>query len=160
MARPIPFDAPVRDAKLELQHKLERAPAEHAAALLDAYEVLQALHDSKVIDTLRGFIASGETVLDIGVKGALGPDSIRAMRNGLMLFNLMGSIEPETLKKFTQPIPQSIQLSAVKAETPGLWGLMKSSIFDKDFRRGLAAMIGILRSIGSGLAGKSGSSPE
>jgi uncharacterized protein YjgD (DUF1641 family) len=151
MARPIPFDAPKRDARLELQHRLDRAPAEHAAALLDACELLQALHDRKVLDTLRGLVGSGETVLDIAVQGANSPTSIHAMRNMLLLFNMIGSIDPDTLKKFTEPLPQAIQVESLRARAPGLWGLLKSSIFDKDFRRGLAATIGIIRSIGLGL---------
>jgi uncharacterized protein YjgD (DUF1641 family) len=138
---------------LELQHRLDRAPADHAAALLDACELLQVLHDRKVLDTLRGLVGSGETVLDIAVKGAIAPTSIHAMRNMLLLFNLMGSIDPDTLKKFTEPLPQAIQVESLRTRPPGLWRLLKSSIFDKDFRRGLAATIGMIRSIGLGLAG-------
>jgi uncharacterized protein YjgD (DUF1641 family) len=155
MARPIPFDAPKRDVRLELQHRLDHAPAEHAAALLDAYELLQALHDAKVLDTLRGLVGSGETVLDIAVKGAIAPTSIHAMRNMLLLFNMVGSIDPDTLKKFTEPLPEAIQVESLRAKPPGLWGLLKTSIFDKDFRRGLAASIGLIRSVGLGLAGSS-----
>ena len=148
MARPIPFDAPVYDPRIELQHRLQAAPAEHAAALLDAYALLQVLHDRGMIDTARGFVGSANQVLEIAVEESLKKGSIHAMRNMILLFNMLGSIEPETLQKFTAPIPQAVQLAAVTGEPPGLFGLMKLSVFNKDFRRGLAAMINILRGIG------------
>ena len=46
MAHPIALDVPVRDPRIELQRRLEDAPAEHAAALLAGYEVLQGLQDT------------------------------------------------------------------------------------------------------------------
>lgn len=155
MARPIPFDAPKRDARLELQHRLDRAPAEHAAALLDAYELLQVLHDQKVLDTVRGLVGSGEAVLDIAVEGAVAPTAVAAMRNMLLLYNLIGSIDPDTMKKFTEPLPVAIQVESLRTAAPSVWALMKSSIFDKDFRRGLGATIGLIRGVGIGLRGRS-----
>jgi uncharacterized protein YjgD (DUF1641 family) len=152
MARPIPFDAPTRDAKVELLHRLERAPADHAAALLDAYELLETLHDRQILDTLRGLIGSGPQVLEIGVEAALKPESIHAIRNMLVVFNMLGSIDPSTMKKFTQPIPQALQVVSLQERPPSLWTLLKTSMFDRDFRRGLGAMIAMLRSIGLGLA--------
>jgi uncharacterized protein YjgD (DUF1641 family) len=152
MARPIPFEAPPRDPRVELQHRLDRAPVQHAEALLSAYELLQTLHEKGVLDVARGLVGSGETVLDIATGEANSPQSLRAMRNAILLFNVLASIDPDTLKKFTQPMPVSIQSASLQSETPGVWGLMKMSIWNKDFRRGLAAMIGVLRGIGSGLS--------
>jgi uncharacterized protein YjgD (DUF1641 family) len=154
MARPIPFDPPKRDPRLELIDRLERAPIEHAAALLDAYQLLQALHDRGMIDTARGFVGSADEVLDIAVKEALRPASVHAMRNAVVLFNMLGSIDPDTLKKFTGPIPQAIQVESVHTNPPGLFHLLKGFLFDKDFRRGLSAINGIIRGIGLGLNGK------
>ncbi len=154
MARPIPFDAPIRDAKLELIHRLNQAPADHAAALLDAYELLQVLHDNKVIDTMRGLVGSGETVLDIAVDGALEPTAVRAMRNLILLFKIVGSIEPDTLKKFAEPIPQAMQVTAVRQQPPSLWSMMKSVLGDRNIRQGMAAMLKILGAIGMGLNGE------
>jgi hypothetical protein len=41
MARPIPLELPERDPREELLSRLEKAPAEHAAAILAGFEVLQ-----------------------------------------------------------------------------------------------------------------------
>jgi len=151
MARPIPFEAPRWDAKVELLHRLERAPADHAAALLDALDLLQALHDRGMIDTARGFVGSANQVLEIAVEESLKEGSIHAMRNTMLLLTALSSIAPETLKKFTDPIPLAVQVAAGESETPSLWKLMTGSIFNKDFRRGLSASIGIIRAIGHSL---------
>ena len=49
MARPIALEFSPREPAAELRSKLENAPAEHAEALLAAYEVLQAMHDQGVL---------------------------------------------------------------------------------------------------------------
>ena len=56
MALPIRFQPLARDAREELRDRLDKAPLEHAEALLAAYEVLQGLNDrgARCIDALRG----------------------------------------------------------------------------------------------------------
>jgi uncharacterized protein YjgD (DUF1641 family) len=159
MARPIAFDSPRLDPKRELHRKLEEAPADHAAALLNAYELLQVLHDKNMLDIARGLVGSSETVLDIAVKGAIRPESVNAMRNLIVLFNLIGSIDPGTMNRFTSAIPDAVYTSSNQTKPPGLWNLIKGSIFDGDFRRGLGAMIGVLRGVGRGV-GKPASHKE
>src|SRR5207248_5401943 len=68
MAHPIALDAPVRDPHIELQRRLEDAPAEHAAALLAGYEVLQGLQDSGALDLMRGALGSRDQVLSVAVQ--------------------------------------------------------------------------------------------
>jgi hypothetical protein len=46
MARPIPVKLSKRDPQEELRFRLERAPDEHAAALLAGLDLLEALHGS------------------------------------------------------------------------------------------------------------------
>src|SRR6267154_1635214 len=70
MAQPIPLNVPARDPRAELQTRLENAPLRHAAALLDAYEVLQGLHDRGVFELLRGAFGSSDKVLSILVDEA------------------------------------------------------------------------------------------
>jgi len=47
MAHPISLDLAPRDPRLELLELLEKAPLNHAEALLESYQFLQVLHDSK-----------------------------------------------------------------------------------------------------------------
>ena len=56
MAKPIPLQLPPRDPREELRSRLDRAPLEHAEALLAGYEVLQGLHDQGVLELLRGLL--------------------------------------------------------------------------------------------------------
>ncbi len=59
MAQPISLEIPPRDPRKELIARLERAPVEHAEAILSAYEVLQGLHDRQVLEMLRGLLGLG-----------------------------------------------------------------------------------------------------
>jgi hypothetical protein len=52
MANPIAFKPITVDFKLDLQRRLEKAPSEHAAAMLQAWDVLEAAHEAGVLDLL------------------------------------------------------------------------------------------------------------
>src|SRR3954452_3605932 len=97
MAQPISRRPPIADPKVELLARLQDAPAEHDAALLSAYEVLQGLHDEGVFELLRGALGSRDQLVEIAVEagGASGP--IRGVRNLMLLLNLVGEIDPAVL---------------------------------------------------------------
>src|SRR4051812_34408286 len=101
MATPISFDLPPRDARATLQSRLADAPAEHAEALLVAYDVLQGLHDSGVLELLRGALWSSNEILGIAVRALAADGSIRAVRNLLLVVEMVGNIDPNVLKAFT-----------------------------------------------------------
>lgn len=63
MAKPIAFKPVTVDFKADLQKKLAKAPDEHAAALLAAYEVLQAAHEQGVLDIMHGMIDSKDAII-------------------------------------------------------------------------------------------------
>jgi uncharacterized protein YjgD (DUF1641 family) len=146
------LDPPRVDQRAQLIAKLEQAPAEHAAALLDLYETLQALHDRGALDLMRGALGSGDEVLQIAVNAAQSPASIRGMRNLLLLVNMLGSIEPDVLKAFTQGVPEAFHEMVVEPETPGLWRLIKDFLWNADFRHGLAALNTMLTAFGRSLS--------
>ena len=58
MAQPIPLELPPRDPRKELIARLEQAPVEHAEALLESYELLQELHEHRVLALLRGALSA------------------------------------------------------------------------------------------------------
>jgi len=156
MARPIPLTLPVRDARAELQLRLENAPAEHAEAMLAAYEVLQGLYERGVLDLARGALGSSDTVLEIAVDAAQSPQSIRSIRNLLLLVNMLGAIDPETLGIVTRSVPQALQATARQQEPPGLWKLMTRFFWNRNMRRGLSAFAALLETLGSNLATRKG----
>jgi hypothetical protein len=73
--RPIAFDIPVRDPRQERRARVEAAPAEHAEAVLAAYDVLQALHDRGILDQLRGALGAGDKIVGRAVEAARAPES-------------------------------------------------------------------------------------
>jgi uncharacterized protein YjgD (DUF1641 family) len=152
MANPIPLELPGADPRLALQARLENAPAAHAEALLAAYEVLQGLHDRGVLELMRGALGSGEEVLEIAVAAAQSPGSIRGIRNLLLVVNMLGTIDPEVLKAFTQGVPEAFRKMVLEPEPPGLWRLIKDFFWNPDFRHGVAALNTMLKAFGHNLS--------
>src|SRR5713226_8174088 len=149
MARPIPLELPKRDPREELHSRLEKAPAEHAEAILAGFEVLQGLHDRGVLELLRGVLDGGNKILEIVVEATKTPEAIRGIRNLVIMTKIFGSIDPELLKKFAEAVPD-VLVGAAKAEQtepPGFWRVLK--IFrSKNLRRGLAVVNNLLEALG------------
>ncbi len=106
MAQPIPLNLPARDPRAELQLRLQNAPLEHAEALLSAYEVLQGLHDRGVFELMRGALGSSDKVIEIIVEASKTPESIRGIRNLIILTKILGTIEPELVEGFARSCPR------------------------------------------------------
>jgi uncharacterized protein YjgD (DUF1641 family) len=154
MARPIPLELPPRDPQREINSRLQQAPLEHAEAVLAAYEVLQGLHDSGVLELMQGMLGGSEKILEQVVAMGSGAQSIRATRNLLLLVAALGEIEPALLSDLTRAIPKAlVQANAEEAKPPGLIKLM-STFWNKDFRRGLAAFNDLLVMFGRNLREK------
>lgn len=155
MAKPIPFELPPRDRRGELHARLQQAPLEHAEAILAAYQVLQGLHDTGVLELLRGALGGGEKIIEQIVEVTKAPGSIRMMRNILLLSEAIGEIEPALLSDLTRATPKAlVQANAEEAKPPGIFKLL-STFFSSDFRRGLAAFNGLLVMFGRNLREKS-----
>ena len=161
MAQPISLNVSHRDPRVELQSRLRDAPAEHAEALLAGYDVLQGLHDAGAFDLLRGALGSRDKILDIVVRTAKSEASIRGIRNLLLLVNMLGEIDPNVLRIFTQTTPQALNRMIQRPERPGLWRLISDFLWNPDFRHGLAAVNTMLEEFGKSWSGRSdGDVPE
>jgi uncharacterized protein YjgD (DUF1641 family) len=154
MAQPIRFQSPPRDVRAELVARVAAAPAEHAEALLAAYDVLQGLHDRGVLDLLRGALGSSDALVEMASTAADAPQSIRAVRNLMLLASTLAAIEPELLCDVTRAIPVALeQARHDEARPPGLFKLL-STFLDADFRRGLAAGNNLFIALGRNLAAR------
>ncbi len=153
MAQPILLELPPRDPRIELQARLEKAPLDHAEALLSAYDVLQGLHDRGLLEIVRGILGSSDEVLEIAVEVAKKPDSIQGLRNLILLANMLGSIPPEQLAAFTTAVPIALKSVATEQQhqPPSLWKLATSFLWDQNIRRGLAASATLLKTLGGSL---------
>jgi len=81
MAQPIRFSVPAPDPRAVLRDRVDRAPEEHAQAILAAYELLQALHDRGILDVTTSALRASDELLEKVVDSANTPDAIRAIRN-------------------------------------------------------------------------------
>src|SRR5216684_6815308 len=103
MAQPIAFHAPVKPAPANLE-RLRNAPAEHAEALLSGYELLQLLHDRGVLNLLRGLVGGGDALIGTIAAAVDTPESIRAVRNFLLLTKFFASIPPDILSSLVETV--------------------------------------------------------
>ena len=151
MSQPIRLEIPPRDARDELLTRLQSAPLQHAEALLSGYDLLQRLHDRGVLDLLRGGLGSSDKVIEIIVEASKTPESIRGIRNIIILTKILGSIEPELVEGFARSLPEAIAFTkAHESKPPGLWGVLKT-FGNKDFRRGLLLVNSMLEAFGRNL---------
>src|ERR1700681_914999 len=149
MAKPIPLELPKRDPQEALRSRLEKAPDQHAAALLPGLDVLQVLHDQGILEILRGVLGGGNKILEIVVDASKTPEAIRGIRNLVIMTKILGSMDPEVLKKFTEAVPE-VLVGAAKAqetEPPGFWEVFRI-LRSKNLRRGLVAVNNLLEALG------------
>jgi uncharacterized protein YjgD (DUF1641 family) len=149
MARPIPLELPKRHPQEELRSRLEKAPHEHAEALLAGFEVLQALHDQGVLEILRGVLGGGNKILEIVVDASKTPEAIRGIRNLVIITKILGSLDPELLKKLAEAVPDVLVGTAKAQETepPGFWEVFRI-LRSKKLRRGLVVVNNLLEALG------------
>jgi uncharacterized protein YjgD (DUF1641 family) len=151
MAQPIALKLPPRDPKRELLDRLEQAPAEHAAALLDGYELLQQLHEHNVFSMVRGLLGATDKLLESTTAGANSPEAIRAMRNAIILGKMLGSIDPEFLQGIANATGETFgDARSVPSHPPGLLSLL-FGFTGPDHRRGLALVMRFFKKLGAHL---------
>jgi uncharacterized protein YjgD (DUF1641 family) len=160
MAQQITVEIPRRDPRKELIARLERAPAEHAEALLSTYEVLQGLHDRQVLEMLRGVLGSEGKVLEVVVEALNSPEAVRGIRNLIILAKTIGSMDPALLNAMAGAIPPALAQAKFEAKNPpGLWALLQR-FRRPNSRRGLSVVNSLLEIWGRNLAAEQKSNPE
>jgi uncharacterized protein YjgD (DUF1641 family) len=151
MAQPIPLELPPRDPRKELIARLEAAPADHAEALLDAFELLQELHDRHVFEVLRGALSAGDTIIEKTAKASDSPEAIHALRNLIILGKTLGSINPDVMESIA--VAATTTLGSERnpvVEPPSLFSLL-SQFRHKELRRSIALINRFLEALGNQL---------
>ena len=118
MAEPILNYKPEREEREELRCRLERAPLDHADALLAGIALLQAAEDHGVLDTLRGAIGAGGTLIGEASAYANTPEGIRTMRNLLAMARLLGELDPAWLDAVRRAVSAS---QTPERQAPSWW---------------------------------------
>jgi uncharacterized protein YjgD (DUF1641 family) len=150
MARAISLEITPRDVREELHRKLEQAPEEHAAALLESYELLQLLHDSGVLRILRGALGSGNKILETSVNAVNSTEGIRALQNAIILGKMVGSINPDLLQAFAIAMTETFGCRPPVVEPPGLFKLLVA-FSQPELRRSMALINKFLDILGNEL---------
>jgi uncharacterized protein YjgD (DUF1641 family) len=150
MAKPIAFKPITVDFKADLQRRLERAPDEHAAALLAAYDVLEAAYDQGLLDILHGLIASKDTIITTLSRYAGQPEGIAGIRNLLTAAKVLTELDPEVLAQVSKAMANATEEHKREQTPPSLFQLAKRAT-SEDSRRGLSFMTLILSSLGRSL---------
>jgi len=66
--------------------------------LLDAYELLQQFYEHGVFHLLRGVLGASDKLIETAVDAAKSDESVRAMRNAIILGKLLGPSTPTCWK--------------------------------------------------------------
>jgi uncharacterized protein YjgD (DUF1641 family) len=147
MAQPISMKQPARDPKQELLERLEKAPAEHAAALLDGYQLVEELHQHGVFTILRGLFTASDKLVMTAADEAAKPEAIRFVRNSLLLVQMLSSIDPEALQGACVAVSQTFgNAKAVAYKPPSFLGLF-TGFLSRDLRRGMGLINTFLKNL-------------
>jgi uncharacterized protein YjgD (DUF1641 family) len=148
MARPISLELPPRDPRLELRKRLDEAPLEYAEALLDSYELLQQMHDRGVFDLLRGAMGASDKAIESLSDAAKSDESVRAIRNAIILGKMLGSINPDVLQCIAVATGETLgHYEKPVIEPPGLFSLL-IQFRHKELRRSMALINRFLENLG------------
>ena len=129
------------DSRDDLLRRVKNAPAEHAEAILAAYEVLAKLHEKDVLSTLNGLLGAKDVVVDKTADLISSVEMVNVLRIALMVGNLMKSLSPDELHDV---------LNDAASRPPSLFQIMKR-MMTKDARRALGAAGSVLNIFGAAL---------
>ncbi|HWY45964.1 MAG TPA: hypothetical protein VNX70_01185 [Bryobacteraceae bacterium] len=148
MAQPISSLAPHQNGA-GVDRQLREAPQRHADAILSALELLQLLHDRGVLELLRGMVGAGDQLVDTLTAAVDNPESLRAIRNFLLLTKFFGSVHPDVLNSLVQTVVEGAEREKAH-RAPGLLQLLRR-LRSEDSRHAIAVTLDLLESVGKAL---------
>jgi uncharacterized protein YjgD (DUF1641 family) len=147
MAQPIPLTITptVADAADRLADALDK----HSDAIVSALELLQLLHDRGVLDLLRGLVGAGDQITGILTKAANAPESLRGMRNFILLTKFFANIPPDVLGSLVRTATEGAEREKA-SRAPGVLQLLRRA-GSEDSRHAIAVTLDLLESVGKAL---------
>jgi uncharacterized protein YjgD (DUF1641 family) len=152
MAKPLEFKPLTVNFKADLQRRLEKAPEEHAAALLAAYDVLEAAYDEGLLDILHGMIASKDTIITTLSRYAKQPEGVAGIRNLLTAARILTELDPEVLDHVSKVMASATEEHKREPTPPSLFQIAKRAN-SEDSRRGLSFLTMLLSGFGKSIKG-------
>ena len=150
MTRPIAFKPITVDFKADLVRRLEKAPTEHAAALLAALDILEIAHREGLLDIIHGLIGAKDTVTSKLAEYAKQPEGIAGIRNLLTAAKILTELNPEVLDELSKAMSATTEEHKREQKPPSLWQLWKRTT-SEDSRRGLSFLTLLLSNLGRSL---------
>jgi uncharacterized protein YjgD (DUF1641 family) len=147
MAQPIPLTLTPKGA--DPAERLADALHEHTDAIVSALELLQLLHDRGVLELLRGLVGAGDQIVGMLTAAAGTPESLRGMRNFILLTKFFASIPPEVLDSLVRTASEGAEREKAN-RAPGLLHLLRRA-GSEDSRHALAVTLDLLESVGKAL---------
>jgi uncharacterized protein YjgD (DUF1641 family) len=147
MAQPIPLTLTPTGAPPE--ERLEDALHRHTDAIVSALELLQLLHDRGVLDLLRGLVGAGDELAGILTAAAGTPESLRGIRNFILLTKFFASIPPDVLDSLVRTASTGAQREKAH-QAPGVLHLLRRA-GSEDSRHAIAVTLDLLESVGKAL---------
>jgi uncharacterized protein YjgD (DUF1641 family) len=134
------------DSRDDLLRKVKAAPAEHAEAILAAYQVLEKLHEKDVLSTLNGLLGAKDIVVDRCADVVSSREMVNLLRLALIAGNLVKQLNPDDLDGVLQE---------AAGKPPGLFQIARR-MNSKDARRALGVFGSVLNILGAVLGQKNG----
>ena len=122
---------------------------EREDAVQSAYELLQLLHERGILNLLRGLVGAGDHLVDTVAEALDTPETVRAIRNFLLLTKFFGSIRPDVLNSLVQAATEGAKREK-SHKAPGIFELLRR-LRNEDSRHALALMLDLVESVGRGL---------
>jgi len=129
------------DSRLDLVRRIESAPREHAEAILEAYDVLQRLHDTGALGLVNGLLSAEDAVIARVSDVASSKPAVNALRIALILGSALTSIDADR-----------VHAAVVQAEThtPSLWKLLRTAC-NKEVRKAAGLGLSLAQIFGASL---------
>jgi uncharacterized protein YjgD (DUF1641 family) len=147
MAQPIPLT--LTPTGIDPTERLTEALDKHTDAIVSALELLQLLHDRGVLDLLRGLVGAGDQLTGILTAAAGTPESLRGMRNFVLLTKFFASIPPEVLDSLVRTAAVGAEREKAQ-QAPGVLQLLRRA-GSEDSRHAIAVTLDLLESVGKSL---------
>ena len=147
MAQPIPLTLTPKGP--DPTERLEDALHKHTDAIVSALELLQLLHDRGVLELLRGLVGAGDQLVGILTAAAGAPESLRGMRNFILLTKFFASIPPEVLESLVRTASEGAEREKAN-RAPGLLQLLRRA-GSENSRHAMAVSLDLLESVGKAL---------
>jgi uncharacterized protein YjgD (DUF1641 family) len=122
---------------------------EREDAVQSAYELLQLLHERGILNLLRGLVGAGDQLIDTLTQAIDTPESVRAIRNFVLLTKFFGSIRPDVLNSLVLAATEGAKREK-SHKAPGIFELLRR-LRNENSRHALALALDLVESVGKGL---------